>query len=306
MRPLPRDHWPRDYWERVTDTLDPEADHEQISRILSMHEFPWDVEQALSFALFRTYAVPSIGRLLDRTDEFGARTQKRHDDTVIVLESVLVNGMESTDGRAAVRRMNQMHGSYDISNEDMVYVLATFVVTPARWIRRYGWRRITDTETQGITNYYRRLGRLMGIKDIPADFAGFERLLDEYEAREFAFDEGGRRVADATLELFTTFYPRPLRPAMRVFARALMDDHLLRAFRYEKPPAWFCRLAHGSLRLRGRLLRLLPPRRRPWSAGSSRRVRSYPGGFLVEHLGTFPSTMPDDEELRKRVAQPVG
>ena len=53
-------------------------------------------------------------------------------DTALVLESVLVEGMESTDGRAAVRRMNQMHGSYDISNDDLRYVLSTFVVTPQR------------------------------------------------------------------------------------------------------------------------------------------------------------------------------
>ena len=36
-------------------------------------EFPWDMNQALSFALFRTYAVPSIGDLLARTGEFTAR-----------------------------------------------------------------------------------------------------------------------------------------------------------------------------------------------------------------------------------------
>ncbi|GAA2071328.1 oxygenase MpaB family protein [Aeromicrobium halocynthiae] len=297
MRP-----WRRDHWQRETDRLDAETQHEQIARILSMHEFPWDISQALSFALFRTYAVPTIGDLLDRTDEFGARTQKRHDDTVIVLEAVLEGGLESRDGRAAVRRMNQMHGSYDISNDDMVYVLSTFVVTPARWIRRYGWRNLTDHEIEATTSYYRRLGRLMGIKDLPADFAAFERFLDEYEARHFAYHPGSRRVADATLDLFVTFYPRPLRPFMGIFAKAIMDDHLLRAFAYEAPPAWVRRLAHLGLEVRGRVVRLLPPRARPWKASASHRVRSYPGGHLVERLGTFPSTMPDDEQIGARVA----
>lgn len=288
---------PRDHWQRRIERLDAVADHEEISRIVSLHEFPWDVQQALSFALFRTYAVPSIGNLLARTDEFTGSTQKRHDDTVLVLESVLTGGMETTDGRAAVRRMNQMHGSYDISNDDMRYVLATFVVTPVRWLRRYGWRSPTDHEIAAMTSYYRRLGRLMGIRDLPEDFAGFDRLLDEHEAAHFAFDEGARRVADSTLALFASFYPWPLRPAMGVFGRAIMDDHLLRAFRYDPPPAWVRRLAHTGLRLRGRFVRLLPPRRRPWHAGSSHRVRSYPGGFMVEHLGTFPSTMPSDADL---------
>ncbi|MEH3033590.1 MAG: oxygenase MpaB family protein [Aeromicrobium erythreum] len=292
LRPLPRDHW-----QREIDRLDPETDYEQIARILGTHEFPWDVEQALSFALFRTYAIPTVGRLLAATDEFTERTQKRHDDTVLVLEAVLVGGMESADGRAAVRRMNQMHGSYDISNEDMLYVLSTFVVMPVRWIDRYGYRPLREAEVVALTRYYQRLGRLMGIRDVPPDYAAFERLLDEDEARRFAYDPGARAVADATLTLFTTFFPRPLRRFMHLFARALMDDHLLRAFGYARPPAWFRDLAHRSLALRGRLVSRLPARRRPFRAASSHRVRSYPGGFLVEHLGTFP-----DEDPGRRVA----
>ena len=34
-----------------------------------------------------------------------------------------------------------------------------------------------------FTRYYRELGRLMGIKEIPETYAAFERLLDDYEAR---------------------------------------------------------------------------------------------------------------------------
>ena len=51
-----------------------EFDHAEIYRITVAHEFPWDMNQSLSFALFRTYAVPSIGGLLDRTGELTGRT----------------------------------------------------------------------------------------------------------------------------------------------------------------------------------------------------------------------------------------
>lgn len=285
---------PRDHWLREIETLDPTRDHERISQITGHHEFPWDIQQALSFALFRTYAVPSIGRLLADTDEFTGSTQKRHDDTVLVLETVLDDGMESPDGRAAIRRMNQMHGSYDISNDDMLYVLCTFVVSPVRWIDEFGWRPLSDTERLAAVTYYRRLGRLMGIKDLPDDYEGFERHMDRVEAERFAYDEGARAVADATLELFTTFYPRPLRPAMRVFAVALLDDHLRRAFRYPAPPRWVRRAARASLRARGRVVRLMPPRRRAYDPRRSHRIRSYPGGFMVERLGTFPGGTSSD------------
>ena len=79
-------------------------------------EFPWDMTQALSFALFRTYAVPSIGRLLDQTGEFARDTQKRYDDTGLLLDEPSRHGLHSDRGRRAIRRINQMHGAYDIAH----------------------------------------------------------------------------------------------------------------------------------------------------------------------------------------------
>ena len=58
--------------------LDPHRDYLQIYRNLSLLDFPWDFNQSLSFALFRTYAVPSVGRLLDESGGFDD-TQKRYE-----------------------------------------------------------------------------------------------------------------------------------------------------------------------------------------------------------------------------------
>ncbi|MET1133626.1 MAG: oxygenase MpaB family protein [Aeromicrobium sp.] len=266
--------------------LDPAVDYEEISRLFAQYDFPWDLEQSLSFALFRTYAVPSIGRLLYDTGQFNTDTQRRHDDTALLLGEIVDQGLESDPGRAAIRRMNQMHGRYGIANDDMRYVLATFVVMPNRWVNRYGWRRTTQDEDVAGVNYYLRLGRLMGIRDLPDDLAGFESLLDEYEDEHYRFDPRSRAVADATLDLLTTFYPRPLRPGVRRFSIAIMDPHLRTAFGYEQPPAWFEQLCHGALRLRGRVVRFMPERTEPRRVRDSRRIRSYPGGFLIEELGT--------------------
>ncbi len=284
----------KDRWQRRLATLDPETDYEEMARIQATLEFPWDVTQALSFALFRTYAVPSIGRLLHETEQFTTATQKRHDDTVLVLETINVEGMESPGGRTAIRRMNQMHGRYGISNGDMLYVLSTFVVTPVRWIERYGWRRGSEAERTATVRYYQRLGRLMGIQDVPHSYEAFADLMDDYEARHVAYDWRSREVADATLELLTTFYPRPARRLVRTFSIALLDPPLRDAFGYAHPPAWVERASHGALLLRGRVVALLPARRRPQYNRDLARVRTYPGGFLVERLGTFA---PADEKV---------
>ncbi|WP_426756765.1 oxygenase MpaB family protein [Myxococcus sp. Y35] len=278
-----------------TDRLDAQTQCEEIVRLLSTREFPWDIEQALSFALFRTYAVPSIGVLLHETGEFNQRTQKRYDDTVLILDTILEHGMSSPAGRSAFRRMNQMHGAYDISNDDMRYVLSTFVVMPVRWLAEFGWRALTPHEVTAWVNYYRAVGRHMGIRDIPETYDAFSTLLDDYEAAHFAYDARGKAVADATLELLTTFPPTNLAPKrlVHLFARALMEDALLDAFQYPHPSRLSRTVFRLALKARGKFVRYaLSPRREPLYARQRPNIRSYPDGFAVESLGTFPKTCP--------------
>ncbi|UNT00343.1 DUF2236 domain-containing protein [Streptomyces tubbatahanensis] len=271
--------------------LDPEHDAHEIYRLIAAYEFPWDMTRALELALYRTYAVPSIGSLLARTGELAGRPQKRYDDTALLLDAVVEHGFDSVRGRGAIRRINQMHRAYDISNDDMRYVLCTFVVMPKRWLDRFGWRHLTAHELRAIAQHYRTLGRHMGIKDVPRTYAQFERCLDEYENAHFGWSEGGRKVSDATLGLMASWYPRPLGPLVRNASRALLDDSLLRVFRYSRPGPATRGLVRGALRLRARSVRLLPPRRRPHYARQNPKIKSYPGypeGYRTADLGTFP------------------
>ncbi|SDJ40824.1 hypothetical protein SAMN05444157_3227 [Frankineae bacterium MT45] len=285
-------HPKRYYWSKRIARLDPETEYEEITRILGSHEFPWDLNRALGYALFRTYAVPSIGELLGNTREFAERPQKRYDDTVLILGTIGENGFASVPARSAIRRMNQMHGSYDISNDDMRYVLSTFVVTPVHWMRDFAWRPLTPAEVRASTNYYRALGRHMAIKDIPETYEAFETLMQEYEAEHFGYSVGGRAVGDATMKLLSSFYPKPVRPALDVFSRSLMDEPLRRALRYPAPSPRSVAITRFALRTRGRLLRFFPPRMSPLLVKDLRDVRSYPGGFSINELGTFPAGCP--------------
>ena len=76
-----------------------------------------------------------------------------------------------------------------------------------------------------------------------------------YEAEHFGYDEGGRRVADTTLRLMSSFYPAFLARPMDVFSRCLMDEPLLAAFRLRRrtrrwcgPPRARCGPGPGSRR----------------------------------------------------------
>ncbi|MFE1251862.1 oxygenase MpaB family protein [Streptomyces sp. NPDC058735] len=268
--------------------MDPYEDATEIYRLSTAYEFPWDYARALELALYRTYAVPSIGRLLARTAELTDRTQKRYDDTSLLLDAIVEHGFGSRQGKTALRRINQMHRAYDISDDDMRYVLCTFVVTPKRWIDAHGWRRMSRHETVAGAVHYRTLGRHMGIKDIPETYEEFEAFLDAYEADHFAWDQDARRVSDATLDLMASWYPRPLAPLLRTATLSLLDDSLLRAFRYTPPNAATRAWVRRAVWLRGRAVRLMPPRTTPHFARRNREIKGYPYGYRLDDLGTRP------------------
>lgn len=263
------------------------SDPEIVARTLSTLVFAWDIERALEFALFRTYAIPSISGLLARTGEFEARPLKRYDDTELILSEIMENGADSPRGQAALARMNEMHGRFRISNDDMLYVLSTFVFEPIRWIQRFGHRPMTGPERSAWFDYHRDIGRRMGIRDIPTDADAFEAFNRETEARRFRYHATNARIGTVTRDLLLGFYlPRALIPLGRPVVHALMDPPLRRAMGFADPPRWVGRGLMAAMATRRAILRVLPARRRPRFV-TARRRQTYPGGYRIDMLGTF-------------------
>src|SRR5262249_47674911 len=90
-------------WLRRILTLDPERDAQQIVRIDTVYEFPFDTTRSLELALSRTFGSPNVSRLLDETREFALRAQRRYDDTDLILSTIVESGYDSEDGRRAIR-----------------------------------------------------------------------------------------------------------------------------------------------------------------------------------------------------------
>ncbi|MCI0434211.1 MAG: oxygenase MpaB family protein [Gemmatimonadetes bacterium] len=268
---------------------DPVRDHQRIVFLSAAFEFPFDLTRSLEFALFRTFAVPSIGRLLDQTGEFGGRAQKRYDDTDLILSQIYEYGYDSERGRRALRRMNHLHGRFEISNEDFLYVLTTFVFEPVRWIRRFGWRDTVENERLAFFHFWSEVGRRMNIRDIPADYEAMERYNLEYERSRFRFSPESSRVAEATRAMFLDwFVPRPLHRFGRPVVHALLDEPLLAAFGFPEPGRFLRSVVTGALRARSRFVRMLPERRHP-RVRSEMRHRTYPDGYRTESLGPPPA-----------------
>ena len=266
------------------ESLDPARDYQRICFLSTNHDFPWDVEQSLSLAFFKTYGVPTISALLDKTGEFRDHAQKRYDDTKLILAEMLDHGLDSGRGREANRRLNRMHGRYEISNDDYLYVWSVILLEPIRWNRRWGWRRYTQKEIDAQLAYAHELARRMNIRDAPATIEDAERWSLAYEASNFRFAETNRRVADHTLSLYLSWYPPIIRPLVRIATLALLDPRLTDAFGYERAPRWAAASVDAALRARAFALRFFPRRRAPRLV-TRERMRSYPSGYTLADLG---------------------
>jgi hypothetical protein len=276
-----------DNLERIK-RLDPATDYDEITRITSRFEFPWDYVQGTGIAFLRDYGVPSIARLLDRTGEFEHHGIKRYDDTLLIGEEYTIDGIHSPRAHAAVRRLNQIHSHYDIPNDEFLFVLATTIVGPVRWINEFGWRPLHPHETESLARVTTRFGELMGLKGLPSTYDGYERLLVDYETERFEFEPANRRVTEASIRIARDLAPLPLKPVVRRITIALMDEPLRQSLGMPRQPAWFVRGVRAGLRLRARALRFSPPRRTAYHHQPS----TYPMGYGLGDLG--PASMLDE------------
>ncbi|OOG72978.1 oxygenase MpaB family protein [Algoriphagus sp. A40] len=277
-------------------SLNPDTDHEKISFLLSCHVFPWDLERSLEFALFRTFAVPSISGVLAETGEFVQRPRKRYDDTELILFEILEHGMNSLRGKRAIRRMNSMHGRFDISNEDFLYVLSTFIFEPIRWVEKYAYRPMTEVEKEGIFKNYLELGKRMNLKNIPQTFEEFEDYNVKYEAEHFRFAASNRVIADKTIDLVLGFYiPKWLFWLGRPFVFALLDAPLREALSIRKVSNLRIWIVKKGLALHALFHQITGEPDQP-VLGTKRKRPSYPEGYQIEELGTFSSKASDQSQ----------
>lgn len=264
--------------------LDAVADHQEIVRLTTAYEYPFLMRKALEFALFRTYAVPSIGALLDHTQHFHKEGQKRYDDTSLLIAEWIENGYDSEKGRAAIKRMNQLHHHWPITNDDYLYVLSVFIYVPRDWYAMYGTRNLSGKEMLAMYTFWYEVGKLMGLKNTPESDAAFEQFFRDYEHQNFAYTDANRRVADSTINIFLNWYPPFMRPMVRRAIYALMDDPLREAFHYPAPSPLFKSTLNGTLRLVANIIRLFPPRRNAYRF-TQEPNRTYPNGYEIDKMG---------------------
>jgi len=315
---------------------------------------PYLSRKGVELGLLKTFAVPSISRLLAATGQFRRHTERRSEDVDLLVSEFLEHcPLDSARARLAVRRMNAIHARYKgkISNEDYVYVLCVFACQAIMWIDRYGWRRVHPIERTAVSPsradafrvgfifvadiymhmhiplinmdslhptqfqsyvYWRYIGELMGIQNIPTSYDRMEEYLHSFENGKMVYAKCNVEVFQPTIAFNLSRCPRLLRPLFRMLLAAICHEKMREALDLAAPPRYAIVLLHAILFARGFVDEyVLPPRRRrlqrtpvDGNRSDARRVRpSYhpatacpyrSSGYRIGMLGP-PGLLKDDD-----------
>ncbi|KAI5891574.1 uncharacterized protein SCHCODRAFT_01096190 [Schizophyllum commune H4-8] len=252
----------RKYAHKLRDkTLSP-TEAQEIVQLSLGYDMHYIMTMALSFALFKTYGIPSISKLLLATKELSTRDNvaKRIIDTELLigrlylpvtilrahseLSSIAawthcpINGhypgavTAPCDPRAmlSMARVNWLHSKYHISNDDFLYTLSLFIFEPLTWAEKYGWRPCSDLEKHAWFVYWSEIGKRMNIHDIPATFDELKRWSvmlhwQAYEEKHLVPSPTNFEVAKHSVE--EILYRVPNAFGLKRFARRLSVASLI-------------------------------------------------------------------------------
>ncbi|OGE56794.1 hypothetical protein PENARI_c002G07981 [Penicillium arizonense] len=228
----------------------------EIQRDIFQLEFPYTAAKALGYALFRTYGIPSISKLLAQTRQLSdpANAGKRSADTGVLILEFLTSPPSSERANAAIARMNWQHSNYQkagkISNDDLLYTLSLFALEPRKWIQRYEWRSLNEMEQCAFGVFWKSIGDAMKISydGLPSARIGWkdgihwlhevEVWAEAYEKINMVPDLMNHKTANETTALFLYGLPTFMHKVGKQFVTAIMDDRLREAIMYPRSP-WY-------------------------------------------------------------------
>ncbi|TFK63951.1 hypothetical protein BDN72DRAFT_826158 [Pluteus cervinus] len=189
---------------------------QEIMHVADFYDMPMMMNYSLAFALFKTYAIPTISKILCATKEMTSEEliSKRYADTELMIATVVVCPISGFWGRKdppadgaeadprsmiALARLNWLHSLYNIKNDDFLYTLSLFVLEPIKWAEKNGWRPMSPLEQHAHFIFWVEIGKRMKIE-------GIQDTLEEMIAWSEAYAEKAMIPAETNkfVEGFTT------------------------------------------------------------------------------------------------------
>ncbi|KAK9763018.1 hypothetical protein K7432_010691 [Basidiobolus ranarum] len=278
------------------------------------NEFPLMMEFAFSITYVYLCGIPSINKLLISTHQFIDKSEKRFEDTDLLMREFMENLPNSERSDLAFRRINLFHSHYQIKNEDAWYLLGLYVFVPIDMIAKYEWRPLLRVEKEAMYQFWVNfVGRKLGFtQHIQANsFQEFETWFREYHTQNQVHHKVNTIMGEVTLDYFRASMAKYLKPLSDTIILHFCSSQVRHAIFFEPsvPDSlnprlmkswWMSGLIDGLLQLRRFIIRyfLLPHtgeiRRSPETMGSNHcyipnwEISAgclYSKGYMTEALG---------------------
>jgi len=273
---------------REIAALDVERDWHRISHLsfVVRHGTPMFLHGLFSVAFVHNVGLPGMARILHR----GGRgpilrdTHKRNFDSLTFFGELYRHG-ESEPTRRIAERLRRIHANFPIENDMSRYTLATLCCLPERISARYmGGGGLSDKECEAQYRFWRYVGELMGVHDIPPTRAQFLAWMLEFERNRFRPTTECSEIAAALAQEWADWwFPAPLRRSGVGMFYALVDPQLRAQLQLPQPTRLQDALATLAVKALFIAKRLLPdPRERHMTDYFG---REYAGAPNIDRMG---------------------
>ncbi|KAI5465485.1 hypothetical protein BGZ63DRAFT_479229 [Mariannaea sp. PMI_226] len=244
----------------------------EIARNVIYLEFPLFYDLATRLALFETYAVENIAKLLVAVSDLNKwnTLPKRYEDTEVIFSCFATFPPTSEHLHKAVARMNYLHAPFiasgRIQQEDLLYVLYAAMSEPCRVINQYEWRQLDEMEIASVATLWKYIGDMMDIdyksllkKEEWTD--GIEFLenvsawASEYEDKHMRPMNEVHALGKILMKMLLESYPKFARPLGYPMACTVMGNRLRRAFGFPEPSLAITVLSYSLLLTRKLFIR---------------------------------------------------
>ncbi|KAI8645069.1 hypothetical protein BD408DRAFT_412196 [Parasitella parasitica] len=228
------------------DVLDNIDIARQVNAITMRKEFPFLGREGAELALFKTFTIPTISKLLAATGEFKNHCTRRAEDTELILleltetysriQKQLAKDPNTPEEHVkaqwqrpdmAAARLNEIHGKYStILNDDYIYTLALLIYEPALWINRYEWRQLDEREINAIFRVWYEVGVAMQIKDIPDTPEKMLTFKNRYADEHIKYAPSNWKCGEPTFRHLLSSIPSFLREPLYKFGLHLLPSIL--------------------------------------------------------------------------------
>lgn len=223
-------------------TLDAATDFHRIAHLsfVVRYGMPMFLHGLFSVAFVYNVGLPGMARILHR----GGRgpilrdTRKRNFDSLTFFGEFYRHG-DSEPTRRIAERLVRIHSNFPIENDMSLYTLATLACLPQRISERYmGAHGLTPKECEAQFRFWRRLGELLQIRDIPDTREKFLAWMLQFEQTRFQSTAECSDIAAALAQEWADYwFPAPLQKTGIGIFHALIDPQMRRRLGLPEPTA---------------------------------------------------------------------